>query len=85
MEAKELVTLLHDVERWALDERERLIYAGTRPVSNCPTVEAAGCEAAIASGNTMAHRAEITEIEAVSAHAGQCLGALQALLALRRP
>ncbi len=68
---------MHEVERWAGEERERLVYGGTRPVSICSTVEAATREAAIAQGNAIAHSDEIAEIESVSAHAYQCLSALQ--------
>jgi hypothetical protein len=54
------------VERWACEEIDRLVYAGTRPVSTCPTVAQATHEAAIARGNTIAHSAEIAEIESVT-------------------
>jgi hypothetical protein len=77
MTPQELVTLMHEVERWAAEERERLVYGGTRPVSNCSTVEAATREAAIAQGNAIAHSDEIAEIESVFVHANQCLSALQ--------
>ncbi|HLY01472.1 MAG TPA: hypothetical protein VKR56_03140 [Candidatus Cybelea sp.] len=77
MTPEELEALMRDVERWAEGERERLVYGGTRPVSICSTVEAATREAAIAQGNTIAHGAEISEIESVSAHASQCLNALR--------
>jgi bacterioferritin-associated ferredoxin len=77
MMPEELEALMHDVERWAQGERERLVYGGTRPVSICSTVEAATREAAIARGNAIAHSAEISEIESVSAHASQCLDALK--------
>jgi hypothetical protein len=68
---------MHDVARWAEEERERLVYGGTRPVSNCSTVEEATREAAIAQGNAIAHSDEIAEIESVCAHANQCSSALQ--------
>jgi hypothetical protein len=77
MTPQELVILMQDVERWAWEERERLVYGGTRPVSNCSTVEAATREAAIARGNAIAHSAEIAEIESVCDHANQCLNVLQ--------
>jgi len=54
------------LKEWTQQEIERLVYAGTRPVSNCPTVEAATREAAIARGNAIAHAAEIEEIETLS-------------------
>lgn len=54
------------LKKWTHQEIERLIYAGTRPVSTCGTVEAATREAAIARGNAIAHSAEIEEIEALS-------------------
>lgn len=79
MTSEELETLMHDVERWAQGEYERLVYGGTRPVSICSTVEAAAREAAIARGNAIAHSAEISEIESVSEHAGQCISALKRL------
>jgi hypothetical protein len=84
MTPEELVTLMHDLERWAHGERERLVYEGTRPVSICGTVEAATREAAIARGNTIAHSAEIAEIESVSAHANQCPSALQRFITRTR-
>jgi hypothetical protein len=61
------------VKRWAREEIDRLVYAGTRPISICPTVEAATREAAIAQGNAMAHLAEIEEIESVSTYVSECL------------
>jgi hypothetical protein len=84
MTPEELVTLMHEVERWAGEQRERLVYGGTRPVSICSTVEAATREAAIARGNTIAHSAELAEIESVSAHASQCLSALRGLVSTTR-
>jgi len=84
MTREELETLMHDLERWAQRERERLVYEGTRPVPICSTVEAATREAAIAKGNAIAHSAEIAEIESVSAHANQCLNALQRFSARER-
>jgi hypothetical protein len=54
------------LKTWTHEEIERLLYAGTRPVSICGTVEAATREAAIARGNAIAHSAEIEEIEALS-------------------
>jgi hypothetical protein len=77
MTPEELEVIMNEVERWAQGERERLVYGGTRPVSICSTVEAATREAAIARGNAIAHSEEISEIEAVSAHASQCLSALK--------
>jgi hypothetical protein len=61
------------VKHWAQEEIDRIVYAGTRPVSTCPTVEAAVREAAIARGNTMAHSAEIAAIESASAYMIDCL------------
>lgn len=54
------------VKQWAQEEIERLLYAGTRPLSVCSTVESATREAAIARGNAIAHSGEIAEIEALS-------------------
>ena len=54
------------LKKWTREEVERLIYAGTRPISTCGTVEAATREAAIARGNAIAHSSEIAEIEALS-------------------
>lgn len=54
------------LKKWTREEIERLVYAGTRPVSTCGTVEAATREAAIARGNSIAHSTEIAEIEALS-------------------
>lgn len=79
MMPEDLEVLMHEVERWAQGERERLVYGGTRPISICSTVEAATREAAIARGNAIAHSAEISEFELVSAHASQCLSALKRL------
>jgi hypothetical protein len=68
-----LDSLIQAVERWAGEEVERLIYTGTRPISNCATVEAATREAAIAQGNRMMHSAEIAEIEWVSTFVSKCV------------
>lgn len=77
MTEEKLETLVRAVRHWAAEEIDRLVYSGTRPVSICPTVEAATREAAIARGNAMAHCAEIAEIESVSAYVTQWLkGAL---------
>jgi hypothetical protein len=54
------------LKKWTREEIDRLVYAGTRPVSVCGSVEAATREAAIAHGNAIAHSAEIAEIEALS-------------------
>lgn len=54
------------LKEWTREEIERLIYTGTRPLSNCGTGEATMREAAIARGNVIAHSAEIEEIEALS-------------------
>ncbi len=58
-----LETSIQAVKRWALEEIERLVYEGTRPISTCATVESATREAAIARGNVIAHSGEIAEIE----------------------
>ncbi|MFY9720720.1 MAG: hypothetical protein WAK16_13860 [Candidatus Cybelea sp.] len=68
-------TSIQAVKRWAREEIDRLIYAGTRPISICPTVEAATREAAIAHGNAITHLAEIAEIESVSTYVSECLEA----------
>lgn len=62
-------------QRWAQEEIERLMYAGTRPISDCATVEAATREAAIARGNAIVHSAEIAEIESVLTYVTECLAA----------
>jgi hypothetical protein len=54
------------LKEWTHEEIDRIIYAGTRPVSICGTVEAATREAAIAHANAVVHSAEIAEIEALS-------------------
>ena len=61
-----LAALVQAVRHWAEDEIDRLVYSGTRPLSVCPSVEAATREAAIARGNAVAHSAEINEIESIS-------------------
>jgi hypothetical protein len=77
MTEEKFETLVQAVRHWAEEEIDRLVYSGSRPVSICPTVEAATREAAIARGNAMAHSAEITEIESVSLHVTEWLkGAL---------
>lgn len=65
MTRENLEVSIQAVKRWAKEEIDRLVYAGTRPVSVCSTVEAANREAAIAWGNTIAHSEEIAEIEAL--------------------
>jgi hypothetical protein len=64
---------VQSVKSWAKQKIERLVYAGTRPVSACATVEAATREAAIARGNAIAHSAEIAEIESASEYVIECL------------
>lgn len=77
MTEEKLETLVRAVSHWAEEEVDRLVYCGIRPVSICSTVEVATREAAIARGNAMAHSAEITEIESVSAYVTEWLkGAL---------
>jgi hypothetical protein len=73
MMPEDIEASIQAVERWAQKEIERLIYAGTRPISTCPTVEAATREAAIARGNTIVHSAEIAAIESASAYMIECL------------
>jgi hypothetical protein len=77
MSHEDFENVVRDLEHWALGERERLVYRGTRPLSVCSTVEAAAREAAIAKGNAIAHSAELAEIESISAHANECLRALE--------
>jgi len=60
---------------WAAQEIDRLVYCGTRPVSICPTVEAAIREAAIARANTMRHSERIAEIESALTYVTECLTA----------
>jgi hypothetical protein len=68
MTPENIETSVLAVKRWAEQEIERIVYAGTRPVSACATVDAATREAAIARGNTITHAAEIAAIESASAH-----------------
>jgi hypothetical protein len=75
MTQENLETSIQAVKRWAQEEVDRLVYAGTRPVSICSTVEAATREAAIAVGNTIVHAAEIARIESVSIYVSECLNA----------
>jgi len=75
MTRKNLEESIQAIKGWAQEEIERLVYAGTRPVSICSTVEAAAREAAIAHANTIVHAAEIAEIEAVSDYVSECLNA----------
>jgi hypothetical protein len=75
MTLEHLEASMKAAKHWAQEEIDRLVYAGTRPVSNCPTVEAATREAAIARGNTIAHSAEIAEIESVLNYVSECLTA----------
>lgn len=75
MTPEDLEASIQSVKRWAREAIDRIIYAGTRPVSSCSTVEAAMREAAIARGNTIMYSAEITEIESVSAYVSECLNA----------
>ena len=73
MTLENLDASIQAVKRWAAEEIDRLVYSGTRPVSTCSTVEAAIREAAIARGNTIAHSAEIAEIESVLHYVSECL------------
>lgn len=66
---------LQAAQHWAEEEIDRIVYAGTRPVSTCCTVEAATREAAIARANAIIHAAEISEIESVLNHVIACLTA----------
>jgi hypothetical protein len=75
MTREKLEDSIRATKRWAQEEVDRLVYAGTRPVSICPTVEAASREAAIASANAIVHSAEIAEIEAVADYVSECLTA----------
>jgi hypothetical protein len=63
------------VNDWAREEIEKIVYAGTRPVSVCSTVEAATREAAIAWGNSRTHAAQIGEIESIANYVSDCLKA----------
>ena len=73
MTEEQFETLVGAVRRWAEEEIDRVIYSGSRPVSICPTVDAAAHEAAIALGNATTHSAEIHEIESISAHVTELL------------
>ncbi len=75
MTLENLQASIQAAKRWAQEEIDRLVYAGTRPVSTCPTVDSAIREAAIARGNTIAHSAEIAEIESVLNYVSACLAA----------
>lgn len=75
MTPENLEASIQSVKRWAREEIDRLVYAGTRPLSSCATVEAATREAAIARGNTIVHSAEISQIESASAYVSECLNA----------
>ena len=75
MTRENLEASIEAVKRWAQEEIDRLVYAGTRPVSICSTVEAASREAANAHANSIVHAAEIAEIEAVSDYFSECLNA----------
>ncbi|MGA8662158.1 MAG: hypothetical protein WB644_07680 [Candidatus Cybelea sp.] len=75
MTRENLEASIRAIKRWAQEEIDRLVYAGTRPVSICSTVEAASREAAIAHANTIVHAAEIAEIEVVSNYVSECLNA----------
>jgi hypothetical protein len=66
MTHEDLETSIRALKEWSREEIERLVYAGTRPISICSTVDAATREAAIARGNAIAHSAEIAEIQALS-------------------
>jgi hypothetical protein len=63
------------VADWAAEETAKIVYAGTRPVSGCSTVEAATREAAIAWGNLRAHAAQIAEIESIANYVNECMKA----------
>ncbi|MFY9739165.1 MAG: hypothetical protein WAK11_08945 [Candidatus Cybelea sp.] len=75
MTREDLEASIQAIKRWAQEEIDRLVYAGTKPVSICSTVEAAAREAAIAHANAIVHAAEISEIEAVSDYMSECLNA----------
>jgi hypothetical protein len=75
MTHENLEASIQAIKHRAQEEIDRLVYAGTRPVSICSTVEAAAREAAIARANTIVHAAEIAEIEAVSDYMSECLNA----------
>jgi hypothetical protein len=68
-------TSIQRVQRWAREEVDKIVYGGTRPVSVCSTVDAATREAAIARANSLAHAAEIAEIESIANHVSECLKA----------
>ena len=75
MTREDLEASIQAIKRWAQEEIDRLVYAGTRPISICSTVEAAAREAAIAHANSIVHAAKIAEIEAVSDYVSECLNA----------
>jgi hypothetical protein len=79
MTTRDVAVLIPRIEHWAREEIDRIVYAGTRPVSACSTVEAAAREAAIARGNSLAHAAEIAEIESIANYASKCMKALAVL------
>jgi hypothetical protein len=63
------------VNDWASKEIDKIVYAGTRPVSVCSAVEAATREAAIAWGNLQTHAAQIAEIESIANYVSACMKA----------
>jgi hypothetical protein len=71
----DLEASIQRVERWAREAIDRIVYAGSRPVSACSTVEAATREAAIALGNSRAYAAQIAEIESVANYVSECMKA----------
>ena len=71
----DLEASIRRVQQWAKEEVEKIVYAGTRPVSICSTVEAATREAAIARGNSLANGAQIAKIESIANYVTECLKA----------
>jgi hypothetical protein len=71
----DLEAAFYEVQCWAKEEIEKIVYQGTRPISICATVEAATREVAIACGNMHAHATEIEEIESVANYVTACLKA----------
>jgi len=75
MTPENLQAQIHAIACWAREEIDRIVYAGTRPLSVCGGVEAATREAAIAHANEIVHAAEIAEIESVLSYVTECLSA----------
>ena len=63
------------VNDWAREEIDKIVYAGTRPISVCSAVEVATREAAIAWGNSQAHAARIAEIKSIANYVSVCMKA----------